>query len=277
MKSFQIKRFWHTLRWYISENRNKLLGWSLGLSMIVLANEAFNHFLMLNTGAKNEIDNGDIAQIVFGIGIFISLIAMLIAFSCISTPLKTKQKRIAYFTLPATNLERYLVCLIYVLVIWPVCIMAGTALGDLLHTLLFGLLGKGWDSGVIAHVSDLFTSGKTTNMRAFLQESVIYSGLFWVVSVYILCGIWLRKRAFPITTLAFFALSILVLLATDFSIHHLSKEYLISLFMRITPSMMNTILIGTTLLFTGISILHLYFGYRIFKRYQIITSKWFNI
>ena len=279
MRQFDIKRFWHTFRWYFSENRGRLLTYTISMAMIALVLESFFSWIghkSVNMNMEMEMVPAYIimTRTGFGMSLFSALIGCFLSFSGIFSTLKTKQKRIAYLTLPATNLERYLVAFIMAVIIIPICIFVGLAVGDTIRMLIFAILGSGWFS-CIKSASDLFFSGfGTFTKNGFLKETLEQSTNIWLCSLYVLGGTWFRRRSFLIVT------AFLILLFTV-------CMYVLSLFFGNIELFMkgqNSIILGvndlaypTIFALIALSIFNFWLSYKIFKRFQIITSKWTNV
>ena len=96
------------------------------------------------------------------------------------------------------------------------------------------------------------------------------SVLLWICSLYILGGTWFRRHAFFIVTGAIIALFIIVAVfipRASFFIPNASNP----------PSIISAIVYPLILIFIVAAIFNFWWSYKIFKRFQIITSKWTNV
>lgn len=270
MDNFNIKRFAHTFRWYFSENRSRLLAWSAGLALGIFVAQSF--FLWIAVGKIKGIQlTSEILSPVCGpiTGICV-LLTMWYVFSQIFSTLKTKQKRIAYLTLPATNLERYLAAFLMTVVVWPVFVLLAVALGDTLRMVFFGLLGKGWVSGVAAYLSR--GCNQLTGWATFMDNALDLSTWFWVLSFYILCGTLLSKREFLLGSLAQILICVAYIwIYYNFNLHLMHTDEATGV------THVNLLMYVVVLGLLTFSLLNIWGSYQIFKRFQIITSKWTNI
>lgn len=273
MDNFNIKRFAHTFRWYFCENRSRLLAWSAGLALGIFVAQSF--FLWIAVGQIKGLQlTPEITSSVCGpiTGICV-LLTLWYVFSQIFSTLKTKQKRIAYLTLPATNLERYLAAFLMTAVVWLIFILLAVALGDTLRMVFFGLLGKGWVSGVVAYLSR--GCNQLTGWAAFMDNALDLSTWFWVLSFYILSGTLLSKREFLLGSLA----QIVIIVAYIWVFYKFNFQY--SMLMNIDEATgvthVNLLMYVVVLGLLALSILNIWGSYQLFKRFQIITSKWFNV
>ena len=277
MKSFNIKRFWRTFRWYMSKRRGVLTTWTLGLTIIIMLWEAFFSLTFYKANAAADpILSSNLPGICFAQGMFLALIAGLIAFTTIFKPLNNKQKRIAYLTLPATNQERYLTCLLHTVVVWPICIILALCLGDTLRMVLFGLLGKGWHSGLMFTLNAFWSKIPTSTPSHWPANLLGFSLTFWGISIYILAGSWFRKRAFAIVTLALLFLNVTLLYTIGRGLGN-NHELFFELIKNFTPTMAKVLVSVLSAIIFGVALFNFWLSYRIFKRFQIITSNWINV
>ena len=280
MKNFDIKRFWYTFRWYFIENRRHLFSWVLGLTLGFMAVESFFLTLMLRQTDVAELQGASIQSIAiwssFSMCVVVGMLAVLLAFSAIFSFLKTKQKRIAYFTLPCTNLERYLSALLFTLVVWPVCILIAFVLGDTLRMLVFGILGEGWFSSLSLFYNffAVYESGCSFNWTDCVKLLFNNATILWGCSIYILGGTWFRRGAFLIVTFGQIVLATIVswLTVTLFGDH-------IEIVFDLAGSVQNKSMFVyvTIVVFFVAALFNFWLSYQLFKRFQIIPSKWTNL
>lgn len=280
MEKFNIKRFWQTFKWLLCENSNRLLVWTLALILGFFMIESFLMWSMQQVpqDARQEIQQEvdfDTVAIMGAIGFcfFIALIVAHFGFSRIFAFLKTKQKRIAYLTLPATNTERFVAALLYILVVFPFCVLLALVLGDTLRMFVYGLTGGGWQSGVPSLFSEgTFIIPKISSWHHFVQWAMESSIMLWVCSLYILGGTWFRRHAFLFVTAALIALFIVVVLCVK------SIDVTLITFddtKHITD--LSTAVYPLIFVFLAAAVFNFWWSYKIFKRFQIITSKWTNV
>ena len=272
MDNFNIKRFGHTFRWYFCENRGRLLAWTAGLTLGIFVVQSLFLGMTIAHIEGLQLTSEIIAGVCVPMSGICALFTLWFVFSQIFSTLKTKQKRIAYLTLPATNLERYLAAFLMAVVVWPICVMLAVALGDTLRMVFFGLLGKGWVSGVVTYFSS--EGNHLTGWEKVLNYVSDFSLSAWVCSAFILGGTWFRKRQFLFTGI------IMIVLTTAFVwlCAKLHINYEIWAFDSVTKEVHMTWLVYPSIIgFLVLSLLNFWGSYQIFKRFQIITSKWVNI
>lgn len=278
MEKFNIKRFGQTFKWLFCENSNRLLLWLLGLTLGFMM---IDSFLIWSTqqvpqDVKNIQQEGIDYQTaalygVIGFCIFIAIIVIHLGYSRIFARLKTKQKRIAYLTLPATNAERYLASLLFVLIVFPLCVLLALILGDTLRMFIFGMTGGEWQSAVpYLFKENMLFLPRFSSWNKFVAWMMDSSVLLWICSLYILGGTWFRRHAFFIVTGAIIALFIIVAVfipRASFFIPNASNP----------TTIISAIVYPLILIFIVAAIFNFWWSYKIFKRFQIITSKWTNV
>ncbi len=278
MEKFNIKRFGQTFKWLFCENSNRLLLWLLGLTLGFMMIDSFLIWSMQQVpqDVKNIQQEGIDYQTaalygVIGFCIFIAIIVIHLGYSRIFARLKTKQKRIAYLTLPATNAERYLASLLFVLIVFPLCVLLALILGDTLRMFIFGMTGGEWQSAVpYLFKENMLFLPRFSSWNKFVAWMMDSSVLLWICSLYILGGTWFRRHAFFIVTGAIIALFIIVAVfipRASFFIPNASNP----------TTIISAIVYPLILIFIVAAIFNFWWSYKIFKRFQIITSKWTNV
>ena len=282
MENFNINRFWKTFKWLFCENSNRLLVWALALTLAFFMIDSFLIWSMQQVPqeARLEIQHEvdfETASILSAIGFcfFIALIAVHFGFSRVFAFLKTKQKRIAYLTLPATNAERYAAALLYALIVFQCCVLLSLVLGDTLRMLVFGLTGGGWQSGVFAiHENGMLFIPDISSWQKVVQWGWSSSIMLWLCSLYILGGTWFRRHAFFIVTAAL--ITFFIVLAMCFNTF-MDEFSLISADASKHVTHLSSAVYLLTIVFLAASLFNFWWSYKIFKRFQIITSKWTNV
>ena len=269
MENFNIKRFGYTLKWLFCEQRGRLLAWTAGLAVGLFAIQSLFLWMTVAHVSGMKLNSEIVIPICAPMTFITALVALFLAFCQIFSTLKTKQKRIAFLTLPATNLERYLAALIMAVVVWGIFILLAVILGDTLRMVFFGILGKGWVSGVSSFFS--FNNHHLTGWAKVMNCAYTISVWLWSCSFYVLGGTWFRKREFLFTTLAQIVLVTgAVWLCAQFGSNFFEDSDMIVKNINVFSYI---VIFGLL----GLSLLNFWGSYQIFKRFQIITSKWTNI
>lgn len=275
MERFNIKRFWLTLRWFFYENRGNILKWTLG---IMLATTLLQLILIGITPKKTTSIEGFpegsspyqlTVMAVNSLCMVIVAIASAVVNANIFGMLKNKQKRIAFLTLPATNLERWTVAFLFAVIIIPACILAAYVLGDLLRNIVFCIQGQEWVTGFNFFFSKIRPQFNMSFIAIMLQCAI----LLWSISLYVLAGTWFRKGQFVIAT--FFQIVISALLGYLTKVF--KNEILEILVNGISAGQEDLMAYGIIAVIFALALFHFWLSYHFFTRFQLITSKWNNV
>ena len=199
----------------------------------------------------------------------------------------TKQQRIAFFSLPASNLEKFLVRLLHVMIGYPLCFLVALAFADIMQLFLSFILLKGPDySVVVKSVTALFTpiykdingeiiKGWLLFPNGFtlvgIMESLSYLTFFaFNYAFWIFCGTLFRRNAWLLTLASQVVIGFVVIM-------------LIRVFC--SPSVGNSLnessalaLAYLCIAIAWVVIALMYWGsYRLFSRMQVINNKWLNV
>ena len=275
MGKFNIKRFWLTFKWFFYENRGLIVKWSLGIMLgVTLLQMGLTGISSHNTTNVSGNLGGATpyqwaVQMANALCMTVVVIAIVVVNSNVFGMLKQKQKRIAFLTLPATNLERWTVAILFAVVIIPACIVAAYALGDLLRNIVFYIQGREWLYGF----RFFFTQSSLGRGVSIATKVFEFAVMAWVVSIYVLAGTWFTKAQFVIATFFHLALSTLVgYLSTIFK-----SEILSILAYGIKAGQDGLLGYGIIAFIFALAIFNFWLSYRIFTRFQLITSKWTNV
>ena len=302
MNGFDINRFGKTLRWVLSVNFRKMLLWFIGSVLAVFLGEIL--FKMMNPYGIPLDMLRDFSQ-------FLTMILIIVSFIMISSivsSINEKRKREAFLMLPASNLEKFLSLLVYSSVICIACAFLAIVLGDALRMLAYWAVDyKGmpyadgtyytsvtndltgetlywWSSSIPMMLHELTPRIVNEGYEYYptdlvvIQLLFIYGGILWVHSVYTLGGTLLRKYSFVGTSvvLMLVVISVVRLIVTSGgTMFHTQWNW-----ENGTPRLVSYE-IGVmgwilAIAFPILSVLNYWASFRIFKRFQLITNKWFN-
>ena len=295
MKRFNINRFGKTLRWVVSVNFRKLLLWFAGSVLAVFLGEII--FKVMNPYGSPLNMLRDISQFLTMILILVSLIMA----SSIVSSINEKRKREAFLMLPASNLEKFLSLLVYSTVICIAVAFLAIVLGDALRMFSYWAAGyqgmpyegesyyysvKSDEYGEVfwwSSVIPMLIKNITPNIAlsaplpvdfVVVQWAFIIGMILWVHSTYILGGTLLRKYSFVGTSVFVILLDTLIIrliIASGMTMFHTQWdngeliEYEIGVVSWII-AFVSPIL----------SALNYWASFQIFKRFELITNKWFN-
>lgn len=275
MGKFNIKRFWLTLKWFFYENRSMIVKWTLGImfatTLLQMGLIGISTFSTTSVeGMPQDSTPYKMAVVVVNsLCTFIVIIGMLFINSNVFGMLKNKQKRIAFLTLPATNLERWTVAILFAVIIIPACILGGYFLGDVLRNIVYTIQGHEWVWGTSIIFSKIVPLEGFSLPAKLLQ----YAFALWSVSLYVLAGTWFRKGHFIIAT--FFQIAITTLIG--YLANTFKYEILEILANGIEAGQENLIGYGIIAVIFALGLFHFWLSYRLFTRFQLITSKWTNV
>lgn len=127
--------------------------------------------------------------------------------------LYTKQQRIAWLMLPATNLEKFLARVLVYSVLWSVALLVALVLADVTRMLVFPLFGHGYSSLLPelesrwrAYAEDFFDSGLGFQVQIVFSYVTLLTG-----------SALFRRYALVKTVFGLFLASLLLLLIADMS------------------------------------------------------------
>ena len=274
---FDTNRFMNLLKYEIfTESKGfarGAIGLTVGLAFYFMANLYFERGLLMETplAFMNLYSN------LAGMALFVGFALMMVAGCSIFKNLLSKQNRITFLSLPASNLEKYISRFIWVNVGYAIMFVIAVIFADLLLALFSLMLGLGVHGSVtITLFAELFES------KTVLYSRILNPGYFSVMvctimlfmqSSWTLLGTLFRKNAWLWT------LCIQVFLGTSWAMAISGSDSFLS---QLWLSFYSTL--GHDLFFWMHVILGLaasalmYWGsYRIFCRMQVINNKWLNV
>ncbi len=263
MEKFNISRFGRTLRWTIQDSKKELI------SIISIMFFVYLAIFAISIIAASKDLKGYMMACLFAYTVLIS-----IAGCWIFNNMKTKEERIAFMMLPATDLEKYLSRYLYVTVFWIIGGIAAFIAADFLGTLIRYLLGYG----------SLFEGTRTIVRLCFHETiqigSLRFEGPLLVLTIAstvfghsfnIFGGTIFRRRQLILTWVLQSAISMPVSWILALSFHTVDFEYVIG--KVLTPGGMY---IGSAVYIVLTALMYV-LSYKIFRRMQVISNKWINV
>lgn len=291
MNSFSFNRFGKMLRWVLSVNFKRMLGFTIGGALGWFLAELI---MIKMTGY------GDPYTMIWNISQFGCVGFMLMQVIFISTvvySVNSKRKREAFLMLPASNLEKFLALVFYTTIVLTLCLCLALVIGDTLRmgwawingsvngtiSVKFEQTGETWHWWASAipqmvdnltpnvlkandyHYSTWFTTMQLVFMLAFT---------LWIHSLFTLGGVYLRKYSFVLTGLFFILCMVLFV--------KFVKAYDIDMFTShwengsCVSGEVGTLAYVLTIVLPIISLINYWTSFRIFKGFQLITNKWTN-
>lgn len=291
--SFDKTRFVKLLKWEMMTGRKDYMRFAIGIALTLT-------FLFCATIISRYFDdvNGytEDMMIMFKKGTVmilsnfawaVYLFTIFLGASFVFKNVATKQQRIAFFSLPASNLEKFLVRLLHVMIGYPLCFLVALAFADIMQLFLSFILLKGPDySVVVKSVTALFTpiykdingeiiKGYLLFPNGFtlvgITESLSYLTFFaFNYAFWIFCGTLFRRNAWLLTlasqvVIGFVVIMIIRVLGFP-SVGNLLNE----------SSALALAYLCIAIAWVVIALM--YWGsYRLFSRMQVINNKWLNV
>lgn len=275
MKNFDINRFGSVLKWNALMTKKEILTntASMTFAFVVLA-------VVQVMSSRNESDMvvADNFNSFTSFALFVFLIICSIGGCWIFNNMKTKEQRITFKMLPATDLEKFVVRALYATVVWWLMAFVAFCLADLFRMLVSLIAGIDIVKSAIPDFLNMLFGGNDHNISIFGETDMTYvlpltfaanAWAFWVHSLYILGGALFRRRQFVLTTLAH---CIIGLAFTPIIV-----DFVDSLDKATAEQMFCTVMWTAGSVFTLLFLLNWWLSYKIFRRMQVINNKWLNL
>ena len=298
MNSFSFNRCGKVLRWLVSVNRVNLLGLIAGFTFFIfllqMATFIFGSFEQVVPFIRRSADFGSF---------FIPFSILIIASNAFTnfTSIGSKQQRGTFLSIPASNLEKYLALIVYMVVACGLCSIVGYILGDCLRMASLWIWAHAsndpsfiacevanfngvdqtyylWSSTVpslfMKMMPHLFTLWTYLNWYEWASFIIAVFFAVWTHSLFMLAGTLLRKYAFIVSGALWMTIMILFM----WSLSHLDLTVFQTVwdgdkYVGNAVGGMAYVLMVVLPLFT---IFNYWASFHIFKGFQLITNKWFN-
>lgn len=275
MKNFDINRFGSVLKWNALMTKKEILTNTASMTFVfvVLA-------VVQVMSSRNESDMvvADNFNSFTSFALFVFLIICSIGGCWIFNNMKTKEQRITFKMLPATDLEKFVARALYATVVWWLMGFIAFCLADLFRMLISLIAGIDIVKSAIPDFLNMLFGGNDHNISIFGETDMTYvlpltfaanAWAFWVHSLYILGGALFRRRQFVLTTLAH---CIIGLAFTPIIV-----DFVDSLDKATAEQMFCTVMWTAGSVFTLLFLLNWWLSYKIFRRMQVINNKWLNL
>ena len=289
MNQFSINRFCQVVKWdFMNEWRRDLwefLGLVVIFTLVLLGIDVFQ-------GPYNEILRPSIMEAKVVVCMFIYSFYIYVSTSKLCDPLKEKQSATALLSLPASIGEKYLSRLVNTLIFGIVAGALAFVCADLLQMGVVSmtnsqavLSGSIIVAGKLSRMSSAF---KATQAGPYLSIAFVLANLLGL-SIYMFGSAFFRKRQFWMTTFALFVISIVLSMGIfSFAIYYDEHLDFMEKLGNYIDNWVNTHFdspeeLAKFLLQWGCGILALLTGlftwgsYRLFKRAQVINTKWISL
>lgn len=291
--TFDKTRFVKLLKWEMMTERKDYMRFAIGIALTLT-------FLFCATIISRYFDdvNGypedtlimfkkDTVMILSNLAWTVYLFAIFLGASFVFKNVATKQQRIAFFSLPASNLEKFLVRLFHVMIGYPLCFLVALAFADIMQLFLSFILLKGPDySVVVKSVTALFTPIYSDLNGEIIKGCLLFPHGFTLVGImeslsyltffafnyafWIFCGTLFRRNAWLLTLASQVVIGFVVIMIIRVfpfpSVGNLPNE----------SSALALAYLCIAIAWVVIALM--YWGsYRLFSRMQVINNKWLNV
>ena len=291
--TFDKTRFVKLLKWEMMTERKDYMRFAIGIALtltfLFCATVISRYFDDVNGYTEDLIImfKKDTVMILSNLAWAVYLFAIFLGASFVFKNVATKQQRIAFFSLPASNLEKFLVRLFHVMIGYPLCFLVALAFADIMQLFLSFILLKGPDySVVVKSVTALFTpiykdingeiiKGWLLFPNGFtlvgIMESLSYLTFFaFNYAFWIFCGTLFRRNAWLLTLASQVVIGFVVIMI-----------FRVLSFPSVGNLLNESSVLALAYLFIAIAwvvIALMYWGsYRLFSRMQVINNKWLNV
>lgn len=257
--SFNISRFWQVLKWTFANNCQSVV------KVLWIWTAIFVCYFLLTLFHYSSIH----LVTSVGKGLFVGIFfILLIVFPSITLKSinKNRQHRLNTLMLPATNTEKFLSLIITVFCTYILTMIVAFLIADGVQFLVSTIFRLNDTGFVTAKLYQAYMSSMDrTNMGS---QDMLFSTMLtiWVISVYLLGGMFFRRYAGLFVSLGFF----LILMAIGYFGSRYEPDYMIEIDK-------DAFLYGASLVLAILSLLNVWLSYRLFCRLQLINHKWINI
>ena len=256
--TFDIHRFARLFKWNLISNKRHYLQ---GMVAIAVA------FSFVSVAHLTDLDGESAHRIALRVDsfaktlLFCACAYVMLSGTSIFVNLRSKQQRIAFLLQPASNLEKFLVRFIGVMVVIPLGALAAMAFADLIQ-MLYSTLSCGQSCSIFTILYNHF--GHNPSEMGF-----VYGMMISLHAFYVFCGTFYSKHQFPLALCTQFAIFILALF-----IGIENSDWLIVTFHDSNGDCPLWAWMGGHSL---IALVLYVASYKIFCRMQAVNNKWINL
>lgn len=275
MKNFDMNRFGRTLRWSALMTKKEAL---TNLASMTFAFAVLAVVQVMSSRNVPDIVAEHNFQSFTSFALFVFLIICSIGGCWIFSNMKTKEQRITFKMLPATDLEKFVVRALYATVVWWLMAFVAFCLADLFRMLVSLVAGVSIKGSAVPLFFSMISANTDVNINTLNSGDVAFAAAiytmanawaFWVHSLYILGGTLFRRRQFVQTTLAH---CVIGLVFTPILINFVDTSYAVAL----RETIISMVWVAAVV-FIVWGLVDWWLSYRIFRRMQVINNKWLNI
>ena len=275
--TFDINRFYNLMRYEVlSESRNFLLG-LLGLTMGMTFYFCFIFYSIKDCAWSDRFDS--IYLQCENAAHFMFFLVMFMAGCMIFKNMLTKQQRISFLALPASNLEKFIARFLWTNVGYLLMVILSTIFADILLALFSLCLGEGVHGSVVFAICESLFDGHGCMRIAGNRLPDFYFYLWMTTVVFFLQSSWtfigtlFRKNAW------LWAICLEVLFGSVFVVLLDSEPFWFTSFYSSLYDAIGVrwMVLSHSVLGLAASALLYWGSYKLFVRMQVINNKWVNI
>ena len=275
MKNFDMNRFGRTLRWSALMTKKEAL---TNLASMTFAFAVLAVVQVMSSRNVPDIVAEHNFQSFTSFALFVFLIICSIGGCWIFSNMKTKEQRITFKMLPATDLEKFVARALYATIVWWLMAFVAFCLADLFRMLVSLIAGVSITGSAVPLFFSMISANTDVNINSLNTNDVAFATAifvmahawaFWVHSLYILGGTLFRRRQFVQTTLAH---CVIGLVFTPILINFVDTSYAVAL----RETIISMVWVAAVV-FIVWGLVDWWLSYRIFRRMQVINNKWLNI
>lgn len=275
--TFDINRFYNLMRYEVlSESKNFLRG-LLGLTMGLTF-----YFCLIYYAVKDSTSPEKFQTIYLqceNAAYFAFFCVMFVAGCMIFKNMLTKQQRISFMALPASNLEKFIARFLWTNVGYLLMVILSTIFADILLALFSLCLGEGVHGSVVFAICESLFDGHGCMRIAGNRLPDFYFYLWMTTVVFFLQSSWtfigtlFRKNAW------LWAICLQVLLGSVFVVLLDSEPFWFTSFYSSLYDAIGVrwMVLSHSVLGLAASALLYWGSYKLFVRMQVINNKWVNI
>lgn len=291
--TFDRTRFVKLLKWEMMTERKDYMRFAIGIALtltfLFCATIISRYFDDVNGYTEDLIImfKKSTVMILSNLAWTVYLFAIFLGASFVFKNVATKQQRIAFFSLPASNLEKFLVRLFHVMIGYPLCFLVALAFADIMQLFLSFILLKGPDYSVVVKMITMLYSPIYNEISGeVIKDCLLFPHGFTLVGVmeslsyltffafnyafWIFCGTLFRRNAWLLTLASQVVIGFVVIMILR-----------VLCFPSIGNSLNESSALALAYLCIAIAwvvIALMYWGsYRLFSRMQVINNKWLNV
>ena len=263
-----MKSFVNLYRWVLARSKKSCLVIAASFTGLLL-------FLMglMVVGAKDVHGYQVCLEQISGAAIGLFFVFLVVSPSFIMANYRRKQGALAFLSLPASSLQKYIVRFLLVTVVWAAALFAGFLVFDLLQYVIARIVvGSDAQTATFAYV---FSSVKMTNIdgpASFWGAATFWLFMLWFQSLYALGGTFFRRFQWIVVSVILLT-GLIVFLSWSTG----SGARTVALWLQEHADHIENVyasVCGVLALFVCINY---WLSFRFFRRTQLIQNKWFNV